>query len=389
MLQQKVWAKPMHKLLTATDVRILQALFEVGPRNLSKVARTVGISRKTLEFRVRRMQSNPQIFLRMHTAIYHTNLGLRKAVVMMKAKAGMEQLLFDCLKANGFWYYICRSYGNGEGCTTIYTIPIEHCSEFEEFIDEMKHLGIVENAQVDWSTCFQGGRITPDWFDSRKECWIFRWDDWIREVQTQTTDLPYTLMEAKAYPICADETDVRMLMKLEKDATTDLSEIGKMLGISRQLAQFHYKEHLLQRNLVEGYEVFVMRYGDAPFVMVFFRISFHNYETFAKLTRSLLDKFYVITMGKTLGENALIVEIFLPVIEFRNFVAALSELARTKLVKDYEYSIQDLEIRARQTISGEFFKGKSWIYDHENHMKTLRQKVQEFRLRLETEKVLA
>lgn len=226
----------MRKLLTATDVRILQALFEVGPRNLSKVSRAVGISRKTLEFRIRRMQSNPQIFLRTHTAIYHTNLGLRKAVVMMQARPGMEQLLFDCLKTNGFWYYICRSYGKSEGCTAIYTIPIDHCADFEEFVNEMKHLEIVENAQINWSTCFQGGRITPNWFDSHKECWVFHWNDWIREVQTQTTDLPYTLTEAEAYPILADETDVRMLMKLEKDATTDLSDVGRMLGISRQLA---------------------------------------------------------------------------------------------------------------------------------------------------------
>lgn len=365
----------MGKLLTALDVGILQALCEVGPRNLAKVARTVGISRKKLEFRINRMQSNPQFFLRVLGSTYHTNIGLRKAVVILEAEPGMEQLLFNCLLVNGFWLYVCRSYGMGEGCTAVYAVPIERCKELEEFVHEIKRLGVAKSAQIYWSTCFQGGRITSDWFDSCKENWMFRWDDWIREVQTQTTDLPYTLIEAKSYPILADEMDIRMLMKLGKDATRSLSEIARILGISRQLAQYHYKKHLVEKNLIEGYDIFVIRYGDTTSVMVLFIISFHDYKTLARFARSLLDKFFILTMGKILGENSFLVEVFLPIDEFRKFIDALSKLAKMKLLRSYRYVIQDLRIRRRQTISGEFFKGKSWIYHHKNHMKTLRQKV--------------
>jgi len=365
----------MRKLLTALDVRVVQALWEVGPRNLSKVARVVGVPRDTLDFRIERMRSNPQIFLRMHACVYHTKLGLRKAVVFMEAKPGMEQILFDCLLVNGFWLYVCRSYGMGEGCIAVYAIPVERCEEFEEFIHEIERLGVAKNAQIYWSTCFQAGRITSDWFDSQGEKWVFRWDDWIREVQTQTTDLPYTLIEPKSYPICTDEIDVQMLMKLEADATKSLKELAKILGISRERAQFHYKEHLTGRNLIEGYEIFVMRYGDSPFVMAYFIISFLDHETFAKFARSLLNKFFVLTMGKILGENALIVEVFLPANEFRKFIDTLSTMAKMKLVRSYQYAIQDLRIRSRQTFSGEFFKDKSWIYDHKNHMEMLQQKI--------------
>jgi len=364
----------MRKLLTTVDVKILQTLCDVGPRNLSKVARIVGVRRDTLEFRIKRLKLNPQIFLNIHTNIYHTNLGLKKAVVVVEAKPGMEQLLFECLKVNGFWLYVCRSYGIGEGCTAIYTVPVEHCQEFEEFIHEMRRLGVAKNARIFWSTCFQGGRITSDWFDSNEENWIFRWDNWIEEVQKQTTDLPYTLTEPKSYPICGDEIDVRMLMKLEKDATTNFSEIAKMLGISRQAAQFRFNKHIMERNLIEGYQIALMRYGNSPFVMALFIISFHNYETLAKFARSLLNKFFIITTGKILGENAILTEVFLPTSEFRKFIDALSTLARMKLVRSYKYAIQDLRIRARQTISGEFFKGNSWIYDHKKHMEALQQK---------------
>jgi hypothetical protein len=118
-----------------------------------------------------------------------------------------------------------------------------------------------------------------------------------------------------------------------------------------------------------------MRYGSSPSVMVYFAITFHSYETFAKFARSLLDKFFVLTMGKNLGENCLIVEVFLPPEEFRRFIEILSTLTKMKLVKSYSYAIQDLGIRCRQTISPPLFKGGSWVYDHENFIEALRQKV--------------
>ena len=368
----------MRSPLTSLDVKILEALCRYGPRNLSNVARAVGISRHTLEFRLRRMKSKPQIFLRMYASIYHTKIGLKKNVIFIEANPGMEQLLFDCLKINEFWMYICRSFGTGEGCTAVYAVPADHCDEFEEFIYLIKELGVASNVQIYWSTCFQGGRITSTWFNNRTEKWVFSWKDWIREVQTQKTDLPYTLMEPESYSICADEIDVQMLMWLESDATKSITEIAEILGINRQRAYYHYKEHILKRKLIEGYEIFVMRYGDNPSVMVYFVIFFPDYETFAKFTRSLLDKFFVLTMGKILGENALVVEVFLPLDEFRNFIDTLSSMVRMRLVKSYKYAIQDLRVRCRQTFSGEFFRNNSWIYDHESYIKTLRQKVSKY-----------
>ena len=365
----------MHKELTKLDIKMLRALWEIGPRNLSKVAQNVGIHRRTLESRIEHMKSDPRFFLRMHTSVYHTNIGLRKAVVFLEANSGMEQLLFDCLSFNEFWLYVCRSYGMGEGCTAVYAVPAEHCHELEEFIYELKRLDVARDVHIYWSTCFQGGRITLNWFDNKSGRWAFAWDEWVKEVQTQKTDLPQTLVESKSYVNRGDEIDIKMLENLEYDATRNLTEIARDLGISRQLARFHYKEHLLGRNLIEGYEVFVMRYGSSPSVMVYFAITFHTYETFAKLARSLLDKFFVLTMGKNLGENCLIVEDFLPPEEFRRFVEVLSTMTKMKLVKSYSYAIQDLGIRCRQTISPPLFKGGSWVYDHEYFIEALRQKV--------------
>ena len=368
----------MREELTTLDLEILRALWETGPRNISKIARTLEVNRRTVESRIERMKSDPNFFLRVHTSVYHTNIGLRKAVVFSEANPGMEQLLYDCLLINEFWLYVCRSYGMGEGCTAVYAVPVEHCSELEDFLQSLTTLGVTKSVDVYWSTCFQGGRITNEGFDDKLNKWVFSWDDWVNEVQKQTTDLPYTLVEAKSYFNYADEIDIKMLEKLEEDATRSLTGIARSIGISLQLARFHYSEHLVRKNLIEGNEVFVMRYGKTPSMMAYFTITFHNYETFARFTRSLLNKFFVLTMGKNLQENCLIVEVFLPTEEFRKFIEVLSQMVRSGLVKGYKYAIQDLGIRRRQTISPPLFDGKSWVYDHGNQMKTLRQKVADF-----------
>jgi DNA-binding Lrp family transcriptional regulator len=181
-------------------------------------------------------------------------------------------------------------------------------------------------------------------------------------------------VDPESYAVHADQTDIRTLMYLEADATTSINEIAKNVGISRQLAQFHYKDHLARRNLIEGYDIFVMRYGDAPFVMAYFIVTFYDYEMFAKFTNSLLNKFFVLTMGKIMGHNALLFEVSLPTDEFRKFVDTLSKMAGMQLVRGYRYVIQDLRVRSRQTFSGEFFKDNTWVYDHKKYMNLLQQK---------------
>jgi hypothetical protein len=118
-----------------------------------------------------------------------------------------------------------------------------------------------------------------------------------------------------------------------------------------------------------------MLYGEAPFVMALFVVSFHNHETLAKFARSLLNKFFFVAMGKIFGEEAVVMEAFLPTNEFRNFVDALSKLASMKLLKSYRYAIQDLRVRNRQTISGEYFRSGVWNYDHKSHIGEMQRRV--------------
>lgn len=352
------------------DVRIIEALGQYGPRNITKVAKRLNAPRGTVIARIKRMSS---LYLRMSANVYHTNLGLKKAVVFAKATPGNEELLFHCMKVNKFHIYLTRCYGMFEGCLGIYVIPKDKSAKFKEFIKEIEKLGVAQNVELFWSTCFHTVNPTTVWFDRQTEEWTFPWDKWIKEVHTEKENLPYTLRDPDDFPIIADEIDLFIVKEMEKDATVDFVDIARKLGTTLQNVHYHYKKHVVKRRLIEVFQVFFLPYDRAASDMFFFVFKFGSHQKMAKFARSLLNKPFVYIVGKILGKNAIISQIYLPRLEFRNFVESLSRLARAGYLQSYDYVIQDLRPRKwlRATIPYEFFQNGSWIYDDKAHINAL------------------
>jgi DNA-binding Lrp family transcriptional regulator len=368
----------MRRNFTLSDLRVLESLAKFGPRNITKVARKLDMPAETLRKRLKRLCS--QTFLRFNINIYHTNIGLRKAVVFAEAIPGYEDLLFDCLKQNEFWIFVGRCYGMFEGCVGIFTIPKDHCSEFEQFLAEVKKLGATRNVEVFWSTCFHSVPARCKWFNPQAGTWNFQWNDWIDEIKSEGMKLPYTLVDPKDFPVLADEIDILMLKELEKDATTRLAKLAEMLKISPQLARYHFQKHLIERGLIEGFEVTAFHFGQGS-EFSFFIFKFDNFEKLAKFASSLLDKSFVKALGKILGENTLYGYIYLPSSEFRKFLSALSKLVRNGFLQSYRYVIQDLSRSSRATIPYQCFKDGMWVYDHNSYIKNLRDLVKRSNLK--------
>jgi len=366
----------LSKTLDDLDIEILEGLAIYGPRNLTEVARRVGTSTEMVRLRTKRMSS--LFYLRLSANLYHTNLGLKKAVAFFEATPGYEGSLLDCLETKGFCIYLSRCYGRFEGYLGIYVIPIGHETEFEQFLKEVEKLGLVKSVQVFWSTCFHTVNRTGKWFDHQTGTWILQWNKWIEEIQAKGTELPYTLVDPEDFPVKADEIDIFIMKELEIDATTSLVAIAKKLGTTLQKVKYHYQRHIIERGLIETFQIFIFPFDRVVSDMFFFTFKFDSREKMAKFALSLLDKPFVYNLGKILGENAIIVHIYLPRAEFRRFADCLSKLIRSGFLQSYDYVIQDIRPGTwfREELHYDLFKGRSWIYDHEKHMKDLRDSVE-------------
>jgi DNA-binding Lrp family transcriptional regulator len=363
--------------LDHTNLKIIEGLGTYGLRNISQLAKELGMPVEMVRRRIKRMKSRKIMWL--HASIYHTNLGLKKAVVVAEATPGYEKLLSNCLKANDFWTYITRCYGKFEGYLGIYTIPKDHCNDFEGFIAKLKELGVSQNTHIFWSTCFQGVNPTTNWFDPKSQEWIFPWKAWIEEIPTEETKLPSTLQDPEDFPIKGDYVDIFILKEMEKDATINFSDIAKMLGLTQQSVRYHYNEHIVKRGLLEGFEVEAFLYDKTVSDLYFFVFRFPDKKKMAKFALSLLDKPFVFFLGKILGQPEMVSQLYLPRKEFKNFKDSLSTLIRRGFLQSYDYLIQHSEEWSRQTISYEFFENEIWIYNHKKHIRTLEELVKSYR----------
>jgi DNA-binding Lrp family transcriptional regulator len=361
-------------LLQKSDLQIVEALERYGPRNITDIARRLEVPAETLRKRLKRLRST--LFFRTSVNIYHTNLGLRKAVVFAEATPGYEDLLLNCLKANDFWIFVSRCYGTFEGCIGIFTIPKNHVGEFEQFIEAVRKSAVAKNTEIFWSTCFQSVSLKCDWFDRESHTWDFRWDEWLDEIEHEDTDLPYILVEPEDFPIRGDKIDLLILKELEKDATANFTELGAKLSISPQRVGYRYQRHLVERGLIEDFRVSAIHFDRAMSDFHFFILEFDSHEKFAKFASSLLDKPFARALGKILGENALYAYLYLPKSEFRKFLTALARLVRSGFIESYQYAIQDTQASWRQTIPYEYFENGTWIYDHGSHQEKLEQLIQ-------------
>jgi DNA-binding Lrp family transcriptional regulator len=365
----------VHDKLDPVDIRILAGLAEYGPRNVKRLARELNIPRGTVLSRIERLSSS--FYLRLLTTVYHTNLGMKKAVVFAEATPGEEDLLFKCMRSNDFYIYLSRCFGVFEGCLGIYVIPKEHTTEFEQFLVELQKTGVAQDIQIQWSTCFHSVNLTGKWFDNNSQTWTFPWNEWLEEIPTKKNDLPYTLTDPDSFTLQADQTDLFIVKELEQDATISLADMARKLGTTLQNIRYHYESHVIKHGLVETYQVAILPFERSTSDMLFFVFRFNTAEKMAKFAQSLLDKPFVNILGKVLGKNTLVSQLYLPRVEFRNFVDALSKLARDGFLQSYYYLFQDLRIGkwSRRTIPYQFFKNGSWAYDHNEHVKALQDLV--------------
>ena len=362
--------KQLEPQYTASDLIIVEALGKYGPRNIYKIARSLGIPESTVRYRIAVMKKKR--LLKLYTNIYHTNLGLKKSVVFAEINPKYHYNIQEFFSIIDYWVYMKRIYGVGDGFHTLYISPVEHVDKVKVFLEEMKKLNIIYSFKIIYSTCFHRVNPTTTWYDLKDNVWRFRWEELEDDIEEAGTELPFTLKDPPGYPLLADWHDIMILKELEKDATITYNEIADNIGTTAQNIYYHYKKHIIPRKLIEDFQIGFRKFDPRYSYMVFMEIEFLKYRYLAKTANAFRDKPFAEVMGKVINENKLYMILNLPSDQLPNFFRELNNLVELGYVKDYEYRMSHLQEWARrETVSYKNFMSGRWIYNHVKYMNEL------------------
>jgi DNA-binding Lrp family transcriptional regulator len=370
-LEDYEWMLHYLKMLDSTNAKILEGLGKHGPRNVSALAKSVGLPPTTVTFRIKKLMKEG--LLKIGTNLDYSRLGLVKAVLIAESKPGQEKKLQQVVDDLDYWTYMIRCYGKYDGYYTIFAFPAEYKKEFEEYLNKAMQLKAFSRYIFYHTTNFTDVALNFDWFDFQSKSWNFQWKHWIDEVQNASEKLPRKLVEPQTYSIRVDETDILVLKELEKDGTAKFTKLAEVANITPQGVRYRYHKHIVGRGLITDYDLATLPYPLPASDMCSFLIDFENEAKLAKFVNSLQNKPFIRTYGKTIGQHSLVVHTYTPKTEFSRFIDAMNRLTEKKLTKSFIYVTLDVASFKRQTISYEFFKENRWTYDYEKKLERLKE----------------
>lgn len=352
---------------------MISVLSKVNPRNISEVARATGLSPSLTHYHLKRLINNR--LLRISAKINYHKIGLRSAEVLIDISPNKRRYVKDILTAHDYGYYIASCYGRFNGYYTRFVIPHGKEIEFQLFLDELVRSNLIKNYDILWIDAMIYNSKWFNWFDYRNKRWLFRWDDWIKEICTnsQKVDLDKDTLPS---PISPDYVDIFILKELYKDACISFKEIAKRIGLTAPAIRYHYYNHVVRFKFISGYRPVVLPYPMVISDLHIFRITFENYESLKRFIGSLNGKPFPVGTAIIMGKNEISSTIYLPKTELSNFINALISLSDVGIISDFSYVTLNLKDYTHETIPYQCFKDGKWIYDHELYMSEIKKMVE-------------
>ena len=359
------------KFLDETNAKILEAMGDLGGRNITALAKSTNLPITTVRFRLRKMMKDGQVSVAINPNL--SQLGLAKAFLIAEALIGHQDRLLETIKNTDYWTYIIRCYGKFDGYSAYFAFPADYMKELEKYISQAKRLRAFSNFHFFWTT---NSRVIPpnfSWYDFERKEWRFLWDEWIEDVLAASSRLPDAIREPQSYSVMVDKMDLLIIKELQKDESIELKKLAKIVGIAPQSVGFRYYKHILQRNLIVDYAVDIYPFPIEISDLYVFIINFKNEKSVAQFANACEGKPFIVSYAKIIGEDSLILNVYILKTEFSNLIKSLNRLYLEGSIRDFLYANLDPTSYKRQTISYEYFENGKWKYNLEEKLKKLKE----------------
>lgn len=264
---------------------IIEAIKEVGPRNISEIARRTGLPVETVRYKVRNQLGRLGIKIRVN--VNYGKLGLRRYWLNLyftqKGKKIASRML-HALSGEGFLTYYARLLP-GDYHVAIISLPPRLEKEYREFLDALVYSGILSDYNVWPLAWIRSPSMRSEHFDFVNRKWVVDWE----ELKRRKPSMEPIPLEDPNENVKIDEIDLLILKELQKDAFQQLTEIARKIKCNPKTVRYHFLEHIQKRKLINRYIIRWTSKDKKEAIWVYFTLIGPSYDDLITAERCFMS----------------------------------------------------------------------------------------------------
>jgi DNA-binding Lrp family transcriptional regulator len=323
-------------ILDETNLKIIDYLKRIGPRNMSEIARYIGEDPKKVNYRFNAMKTRVGLIIRALPS--YSSMGLTNAMVFLPLDHKRVEAVKNSLITAKVPKKIYRVYGNISGIIAQLIVPDEKIPYLRSSISSILLKKEVKFMKILYLTDF----FFPMPDLSKLNLTYRIWDYMPSELKKDfMRGERMKLMEEKTR-VYIDNIDIHILSKLVEDATIPLLKIAEEIGTSPANLKYHFDNHIIKQGIIRDYHVYLPRYSPDLAGLFFFEFTFSKEEYIERFLYALSRSVYSRAFAKELGKPRVIALMEILWGDLQDVLQILYELCILGYIIDYKFSYIDL-----------------------------------------------
>ena len=231
---------------SARTAELVNLISVIGP-DIPEIARQLDQFKESVRYRYKEKVLSKGFAV--HALPNHEKLGLRRVVLILDFNslyAAYANSILTAMNELCYVVYFEKRMFHGDFVVEA-SVPSEHVRDFRDLMMKLQEKGLFKSLQVyefDW---FRAVPMKAESYDFDTGRWDFNWSAGLK----LSGDAGYRPSNKVKF----DKYDLLILKELQTDATRSFVDVATKLKENYKKLAWHYKTHVLERGLINGYSL--------------------------------------------------------------------------------------------------------------------------------------
>jgi Lrp/AsnC family leucine-responsive transcriptional regulator len=330
------------------DLKIIGEIRTNGPRNITAIAQSLDVAPSTVLRRIDNLTTNLRLSIMTNLA-YH-KMGAKRAFLQIAPSREDDREVMDKVFSLNYWFQSFKVLGSN-GHLVAFKVPERLHTHYRSMLTGLSSLYSINELSFHTVGELVGFGPSFRWYDAEGKRWSIPWSE-IRRKLVESE--PLALDDPEDYSSQVDQLDITILLAMEGNARTSLSEMARVAGVSIPTVSDRLKK-LTEKGLVLGYACNLLPFPPEDSRLLQLIVSFPGKDEMCRFASGLLETPFLLSFSKEVEKNVLFIRSYLPNNDFRSLSTLLNDLMREGPVVDFKIIELDVDGERLSQISPMLF----------------------------------